>query len=54
MTRLRSRTLEGRGEIRLEDGTVAAEAEGVYIIRLPQEEIKRVEEELDFWKVVPD
>jgi len=53
MTRLRSRTLEARGEIRLEDGTVAAEAEGVYI-RLPQEEIKRMEEELGFWKVVPD
>jgi hypothetical protein len=31
MTRLRSRTLEGQGEIRLEDDTVAAEAEGVYI-----------------------
>ena len=53
MTRLRSRTLEAHGEIRLEDGTVAAEAEGVYI-RLPQEEIERVEEELGFWKVVPD
>jgi len=53
MTRLRSRTLEARGEIRLEDGTVAAEAEGVYI-RLPQEEIKRMEEELGFWEVVPD
>jgi uncharacterized protein (TIGR00369 family) len=53
MTRLRSRTLEAHGEIRLEDGAVAAEAEGVYI-RLPQEEIERVEEELDFWKVVPD
>jgi uncharacterized protein (TIGR00369 family) len=53
MTRLRSRTLEARGEIRLEDGTVAAEAEGVYI-RLPQEEIERMEEELGFWKVVPD
>jgi uncharacterized protein (TIGR00369 family) len=53
MIRLRSRTLEGRGEIRLEDGTVAAEAEGIYIL-LPQEEIERVKEELDFWKVVPD
>jgi uncharacterized protein (TIGR00369 family) len=53
MTRLRSRTLEAHGEIRLEDGTVAAEAEGVYI-RLPQEEIERMEEELGFWKVVPD
>jgi len=40
-------------EIRLEDGTVAAEAEGV-CIRLPQEEIEQVEEELDFWKVVLD
>ena len=53
MTHLRRRTLEGRGEIRLEDGTVVAEAEGVYI-RLPQEEIERVEEELGFWEVVPD
>jgi uncharacterized protein (TIGR00369 family) len=53
LTRLRSRTLEAHGEIRLEDGTVAAEAEGVYL-RLPQEEIERVEEELGFWKVVPD
>jgi uncharacterized protein (TIGR00369 family) len=53
LTHLRSRTLEAHGEIRLEDGAVAAEAEGVYI-RLPQEEITRVEEELDFWKVVPD
>ena len=53
MTRLRSRTLEGRGVIQLEDGTVAAEAEGVCIC-LPQEEIERVEEKLDFWKVVPD
>jgi uncharacterized protein (TIGR00369 family) len=53
MTRLRSRTLEAHGEIQLEDGTVAAEAEGVYI-RLPQEEIERMEEELGFWKVVPD
>ena len=53
MTRLRSRILEGRAEIQLENGTVAAEAEGVYIC-LPQEEIERVEEEMDFWKVVPD
>ena len=53
MTRLRSRTVEAHGEIRLEDGTVAAEAEGV-CIRLPQEEIERMEEELGFWKVVPD
>jgi hypothetical protein len=43
MTRLRSRAMEGREEIRLEDGTVAAEAEGVYI-RLHQEETERVEE----------
>jgi acyl-coenzyme A thioesterase PaaI-like protein len=53
MTRLRSRTMEGRGEIRLEDGTVAVEAKGVYIL-LPQEEIEQIEEELEFWKVVPD
>jgi len=53
MTHRRHRTLEGRGEIRLEDGTVAAEAQGVYI-RLSQEEIERVEKELEFWRVVPD
>ena len=42
-----------RVEVETPYGTVAAEAEGV-CIRLPQEEIERVEEELGFWKVVPD
>ena len=34
LVRLRSRTMEGRGEILLSDGTVAASAEAKYI-RLP-------------------
>ena len=53
MVRLRSRSFEARGELRLSDGTVAVEGYGVYI-RLPDEEIKRRRSELDFWEVVPD
>jgi len=51
--RLRSRTMEGRGEIRLADGTVAATAEAKYI-RLSASEIERFREELGFWQVIPD
>ena len=51
--RVRRRTLEARGELRLPDGRVAAEAQGTYI-RLPDEEIERMKEELDFWRVIPD
>ncbi len=53
MLRLRSRTMEGRGEIRLADGTVAVTAEAKYI-RLPQERVEQYREELGFWQVVPD
>ncbi len=53
MIRLRSRSFEARGELRLADGTVAVEGYGLYV-RLPDEEIERRRAELDFWEVVPD
>ena len=53
MVRLRSRTLEGKGEIRLADGTLAVSAEAKYIL-LPPERTDRFREELGFWQVVPD
>ena len=53
MVRLRSRTMEGRGEIRLADGSVAAIAQAKYI-RLPDEQVAQFREELGDWQVVPD
>jgi uncharacterized protein (TIGR00369 family) len=53
IVRLRSRTMEGRGEVRLADGTVAATAEARYI-RLKDEQLERFKAELGFWQVVPD
>ncbi len=53
MVRLRSRTMEGRGEVRLADGTVAATAEARYI-RLSDDQLERFKAELGFWQVVPD
>ena len=53
MVRLRSRTMEGRGEVRLADGTVAAAAEARYI-RLNDDQLERFKAELGFWQVVPD
>jgi len=53
LVRLRSRTMEGRGEVRLADGTVAATAEARYI-RLKDEQLERFKAELGFWQVVPD
>ena len=46
IVRARSRALEARGEIRLPDGTVAAEADGLYI-RLPDQERRDLERILD-------
>jgi len=53
MIRLRSRSFEARGELRLADGTLAVEGYGLYV-RLPDEEIERQRAALDFWEVVPD
>jgi uncharacterized protein (TIGR00369 family) len=53
MVRLRSRSFEAKGELRLADGTLAVEGYGIYV-RLPDEEIERQRAALDFWEVVPD
>jgi len=53
IVRLRSRTMEGRGEVRLADGTVAATAEARYI-RLREDQLERFKSELGFWGVIPD
>lgn len=53
MTGLRSRTMEGKGEIRLADGTLAATAEAKYI-RLSEDEVDQHREEIIYWRVAPD
>lgn len=53
LTRNRSRAYEAKGEVRLADGTVLVEGTGFYI-RIPDEEMERAREELEFWEVVPD
>jgi acyl-coenzyme A thioesterase PaaI-like protein len=57
LTRIRSRTVEGRGEVRLSDGSVAVEATALYV-KVPQsvaEGLKdRMEEEMKYWGVVED
>jgi uncharacterized protein (TIGR00369 family) len=49
----KKRLLEARGEIRLADGRVSAEATGTFI-EMPAERIENMEEALAFWQVVPD
>lgn len=49
----RGRRLVARGELRLPDGSVGAEATGVFI-ELPEEQTAGMEEALRFWRVVPD
>lgn len=45
--------LEARGEIRLADGQVGAEASGTFL-EMPAEQGEGMEEALAFWQVVPD
>ena len=47
------RSLEARGEIRLADGQVGAEASGTFV-EIPPERVQGMEEALAFWRVVPD
>jgi uncharacterized protein (TIGR00369 family) len=49
----KKRTLEARGEIRLADGQVGAEATGTFL-EIPLEKVEGMEEALAFWQVVPD
>ena len=53
LTRNRSRAYEASGEIRLPDGTVLVEGNGLYI-RIPDEVVQETKDALDFWEVVPD
>jgi uncharacterized protein (TIGR00369 family) len=50
---LKKRLLEARGEIRLANGKIGAEATGTFL-EIPSEEIEGIEEALAFWQVVPD
>ncbi len=47
------RMLEARGEIRLADGRVGAEATGTFL-EIPSDQVEGMEEALAFWRVVPD
>lgn len=49
----KKRVLEARGEIRLADGQVGAEASGIFL-EIPAEQGEGMEEALAFWQVVPD
>ncbi|RLC72356.1 MAG: PaaI family thioesterase [Chloroflexi bacterium] len=53
LTRVRSRIVEARGELRLSDGRIGAEANAVYV-RLPEERKETMMQALAYWKVVPD
>lgn len=53
IVRLKSRSLEARAEIRLQDGSVAVEATGLYV-QIPEERLAGIQEELRFWQVIPD
>jgi uncharacterized protein (TIGR00369 family) len=53
LVRLRSRPMEGKGEIRLADGSVAVSAQAKYI-RLTEEQTETFRQELGFWQVIPD
>ena len=49
----KKRTLEARGEIRLANGQLGAEAIGTFL-EIPPERVEGMEEALAFWQVVPD
>lgn len=49
----RGRRLVARGELRLPDGSVGAEATAVFI-ELQEEQTAGMEEALRFWRVIPD
>lgn len=53
IVRLRSRMMEGRGEIRLADGSVAVTAEARYI-HLPADKVEEFRSELGDWEVVAE
>ena len=50
ITKKTGRLLEGRGEIRLADGSLAVEAHGTYL-RIPDEQIEQYKTALEWWRV---
>jgi acyl-coenzyme A thioesterase PaaI-like protein len=57
ITRVRSRAVEGTGEIRLSDGSVAVEATAMYVkvpASLAERMKERMDEEMLYWRVVED
>jgi len=53
MVRLRSRMMEGKGEIRLNDGSIAASAQARYV-RLTAQQTDTYRSELGYWDVIED
>jgi acyl-coenzyme A thioesterase PaaI-like protein len=53
LTRNRARAYEATGQILLPDGTLLVEGSGLYI-RIPEEELEKAKEELEYWAVIPD
>ena len=49
----KKRVLEARGELRLANGKIGAEATGTFL-EIPPEQVEGMEEALAFWQVVPD
>lgn len=50
ITKSTGRLLEGRGEIRLPDGSLAVEATATYL-RIPDEQMQKFQVALDWWRV---
>jgi uncharacterized protein (TIGR00369 family) len=57
ITRVKSRAVEGKGEIRLRDGSVAVEATAMYVkvpATLAEQMKDQMEEEMQYWRVVEE
>jgi acyl-coenzyme A thioesterase PaaI-like protein len=50
ITKHNGRLLEGRGEVRLEDGTLAVEAHGTYL-KIPDDQMEQYKTALAWWRV---
>jgi uncharacterized protein (TIGR00369 family) len=50
---IKSRLVQGRGEVRLADGSVAASAEAKFLL-LSDDKMAEFRSELGYWEVVPD
>lgn len=50
LTKKTSRLLEGRGEIRLEDGSLAVEAVGTYV-KIPDDQVAQFQRVIGGWRV---